>query len=436
MMPQASFARLRRPRPSLLHFEIDGVDLCIVNAIRRAALGEVPTMAFAHDPSNPDAANMGVFIKSNTSAHNNEFLAQRISLVPLHLGEDELEKTLLNPTRLRFSIKVKNGDVGGSGAVRIVTSKDIDVSDGITGLSVAQEVRDAMFPPDAVSGDHVLLVRLRPTATGDSAAGEEFTAELVASPGHGAMHARWSPVCQCHLSNRPDAAKVALALETHLAIRKADGHDDSGDAPGVLRQFMTLQAQRQFVVDKWGDACAFDFVVESTCGMRPEYIVFKALLVLSRRVAALAKQVAVLTLSADPTTVTASKSPVSIDVCENADDTYVISVKGEGHTLGNLVQGLIYNRFVRDHPPPPAPASALPYIGYHEPHPLDKRIVFKLSVSAKTDVVKLFSDALTDTVVAHLDAVNRAWIVASGLDTVRPPIQEVAAWLKAHPMSS
>lgn len=407
-----------------------------MNAVRRAAIGDVPTVAFAHNASVPDAPNRGVHIQTNTSAYNNEFMAHRLSLVPIHLAEDELEKTLLDPARLRFSLHIKNTDAAGSATVRIVTTKDIQVRDGLSDVPRPAEFRDQLFPPDAVTGDHILLLRLRTTATGDIAAGEEFAAQLTASPGTANAHARWSPVCQCHLSNLLDPAAVAAALQVYLAHVQSDTKTTvpaagSDDVARMTRQFMTLQGQRHFLVDRWGDACAFRFVIESTCGMRPEYIVFKALLVLSRRVNELAKRVEALALPSRPDAGrSAAAALVTIDVCDNADDTYIIGVRNEGHTLGNLIQGLLYNRFVRDYPDPTT--SPLPFIGYHEPHPLDRRIVFKLSVSPKTDVIALFAEALRSSVVQHLDDVNLVWIEASGLDKSRPAISEVAAWLQQH----
>lgn len=422
----ATFTNLQRPYPAALHFDIDGLDLCVVNAIRRASIGDVPTLAFAHDASMPDAPNTGVRIDTNTSALNNEFLAQRLSLTPVHLAEDELEKTLMNPKRHLFSVHVKNSAAAGSGLVRLVTSKDIMVRDGATGAPRPAEFRDALFPPDPVTGDHVLLLRLRPTSTGDIAAGEEFSAQLTVSPGSGSMHARWSPVCQCHLRNRPDRPAVAQALKEHLAKVKLE--DPAFVARDVEQQFMTLQGQRHFLRDRWGDACAFSFVIETTCGMRPEYIVFKALFVMARRVRELAARVSALSVpvagSLDDDDATAD---VRIQVCGNADDTYTIAVRNEGHTMGNLVQGLLYNRYVRDQAPG---TSVMPYIGYHEPHPLDRRIVFKMTVAPKTDVVRLFAGALTEAVAGHLDDVNSAWLKACGLDTVVPAVQEVAAWLR------
>ena len=413
-----------------VRFDVDGVDLCVVNAIRRAIKGDVPTAAFAYDPRAPDAPNTGVHVLANTSALSNEFVAHRLSLLPVCFDENELDRVLADPRRHTFSLRVKNAEAGGSGnssAVRLVTSKDIEVQDGLTGAPRPPEVRDALFPPDPVTGDHVLLLRLRPTATGAVADGEEFSATMTLSPGTGYSHARWSPECQCHFRNRQDPAAVAAALKAHLDSQQNDGGDKLQE-----QQFMTLHAHRHFVRDAYGDPCAFEFVVESACGLRPEYLVFKALEVLSRRVSALAKRVSALSAEAASASASASAaaaadpasstSTTTVDACSNADDMYAFTVHGEGHTLGNLIHGLVYNRYIRGGDG----GEGLQYIGYYEPHPLDRCIVFKLKVAPGVDVSSFFATALTDCVVAQVDAVNHEWVSASGLSD--KGVHEVTAW--------
>ncbi len=59
--------------PDVLDFDVIGVDASIANALRRAMIAEVPTMAIEH-----------VYIRNNTSIILDETLAHRVGLVPIH----------------------------------------------------------------------------------------------------------------------------------------------------------------------------------------------------------------------------------------------------------------------------------------------------------------------------------------------------------------
>lgn len=68
-----------RREKDLLEFELINVDPAIVNALRRALISEVPTVAIEH-----------VFVIDNNSEMAEEVLAHRLGLVPLTIDAEEL----------------------------------------------------------------------------------------------------------------------------------------------------------------------------------------------------------------------------------------------------------------------------------------------------------------------------------------------------------
>ena len=74
--------------PQRIQFTIKDIELSIVNAIRRIILSELPNVAFYFDPYDVD--NNDIIIKNNNSVLHNEFLAHRISLIPIHFHENEI----------------------------------------------------------------------------------------------------------------------------------------------------------------------------------------------------------------------------------------------------------------------------------------------------------------------------------------------------------
>lgn len=395
---------VRSPQLGRLDFRIHNVSLCIVNAVRRAILADVTSAAFRYDICVPDKDDTGITVVSNTSTLHNEMLAHRLSFVPIHLSEDEQQRFQAQPDRFKFTIRLKNKGAAGA-AVVDVTSRDIQVTDKF-GAPLEQKVRDAMFPPDKITGDHILLVCLRPSPTGDGL-GEEIFIDATASESNGHENCRWSPVSLCSFRNVVDdrLASDAYAL---LNSNKVDG-----DAPIQSRaQFDTLDAHRCYSRDAYGDPFVFDFSIETLCGLRPEFIFYKALRILSDRVAQLAR--AIRTLD-DPDT--GSETPsgrplllVKLEPISNSDDFFILTIAGEGHTLGNLVQGLMYNSHVRDDL-----SKRLTFVGYHVAHPLDQSICMKFKVVPGIVITDFLVEAL-DGIVAHLNSVTLEWTHPSSLD--------------------
>lgn len=389
-----------------IDFRVHGVPLCIVNAARRAILSEVRTAAFAYNICIPDAPGTGIWVVSNTSTLHNEMLAHRLSFVPIHLTENEQERFSSDPSRYKFSLRVKNRGAAGAAPLD-VTSRDIQVADAF-GTALPRATRDALFPPDRTTGDHILLVCLRPSSVGDGR-GEEVAIDAVASCAGGGTNCRWSPVSLCTFRNVMDQG---LADETYAALSLA------GQGPvQSRRQFDTLDAHRCFVRDEHGDPFAFDFSIESECGLRPEYVFYKSLRILAGLVASLAGALV------DPGT---PEMPITLEAMPNSEDFYVLTIAGHGHTLGNLVQGLLYEAHVRDEG-----STRLLFVGYHVAHPLAQSVCMKLKVAPGLPVRDFLSEALL-AIVARLDNVAIAFTHPSGLDTAA--ILDVDAFITGRPV--
>ena len=88
--------------PETLKFQAEDVDCSLLNALRRIIIGEVPTMAFRTEYGRES----DIKILKNTSALHNEFLAHRLSLIPIHY--DYTKFSDFNPDKYLFVIKKQN----------------------------------------------------------------------------------------------------------------------------------------------------------------------------------------------------------------------------------------------------------------------------------------------------------------------------------------
>ena len=67
--------------PSRATFDVFGVDLCVVNAMRRGVMADVPTVAIAFEPTaSKTERDAGIQFFKNTGVLHNEFLGHRINV--------------------------------------------------------------------------------------------------------------------------------------------------------------------------------------------------------------------------------------------------------------------------------------------------------------------------------------------------------------------
>lgn len=350
---------------SHLSFVAKNIDVALANALRRTALSSVPNVALHATSGSGSAATDAFEFVSNTCALHNEFIAHRLSLVPLCFDEEEIET--FDEARYRFVIKKKN--VGGM-AVVPVTSRDIEIFDD--GRDDGEEARklpmprtfaQRIFPANRVTGEHVIITQLKPNSDDPRASGDELHVEARAFKGTARTHACFSPLSLCTYANLVDEAAAAAARRTFVA--KARAEDPSTSEHDAGRRFDAIHRERHFVRNAFGEPCAFRFALESECRMRPEYVFLKAAEVLRADVSALMDEVIPL-------------APASV-TDGGGDAVVAFRAQGFDHTVGNLVQSALYNLHVRG-------GAGLRFVGYAQPHPLEDAIVFKVQFAGVTEV--------------------------------------------------
>ncbi len=332
---------------SALSFTLEDVDVAVVNAIRRVVLSEIPNVAFRVDMHGGPG---DVMVHKNQSSLHNEMLLHRLSLVPLCFDEDEIES--FDPQKYRFVLKAKNT---GSDILN-VTTKDIVIYDA-SGKPYPASFRDKIFPKNEVTGDHVLITKLKPNLS-DSTKGDEIDIEARASKDVAKTNVCWCPVSVCAFYNNVDDKLAEQGLRAFIA-RHA-----TLDAEEAKRRFDALERQRCFKKNQYDEPNSFTFVVESECRVRPERLFEKAVNVLIDKLKALADRV---------------------EDVEIVNGVSVLDIQGENHTLGNLLQAMMYNKFVRAE-------GRVESAGYYLTHPLEDRIVMKIKAGGDDNAREILVD--------------------------------------------
>lgn len=303
-------------------FDMEGMDLSIVNGIRRVIHAEIPTLGFQGE------GDVSIQIHKNTGPLHNEFMIHRIGLLPMHFTEEEVESFVEN--EYEFTCSIKNNEV----ALMNVTTHHLQGTKN--GVALSEKDLHRIFPLNNVTKKPVLVTRLRQ--------GEElsFTAKVIKSIAKN--HASFSPVSLCAFYYKEDPSKAK-------------------DLTNVLEK------ERAYLKNKYGDPTDVHFMVESETGLTPKYLIAKALEVLMEKVGTVHKELDVL-----------HSEKLSIVKHDTMDDTFDLHIMKEDDTLGNLMQSILYNKYIRENTNILDNKYKMTYVGYYAPHPLEQKIVIRMTL--------------------------------------------------------
>lgn len=369
-----SFANLfQHPKLVRIEFDVRDVHVSVVNAVRRTILADIPTIATPFDPYVSSASGC-TFLKNTTSLHN-EFLAHRISLIPIHFSLAEIAAGA--HTDYRFVIEQHN-----TGNTTIpITTKDIGVFYKDAVLR-DEDARERLFPKDPITNDYILLTRLKPNVY-NPRLGEALHVEFKAQKGCGRDHAGFCPVSACTYAFIVDSEKADTALGEKLRAAA-----DPSDHDRIRRQFQASEAARHYKTNAALEPCEFRFIIESECALSPADLFAQALTTLIQKVNRL------------------SVDEEKMQVSSTNSGLYTVTYADEDHTLGNLIQAWIHERCV-------VPGTIFTYCGYVCPHPLERTLVFKLCLKNKDDNVKTCLDMAYAELVQHLTDIRNQWLTFS-----------------------
>lgn len=334
-------------------FEIHGVDLAIVNALRRTILSDIPVVGFngEDDPS--------LEIIENNGPLHNEFMLHRLGLIPIHLTQEETESFAAD--EYLFELVAAND----TNAMINVTTKDFKVTKN--GRELTSKEVQQIFPPHHVSKDYVLVTRLRP-------------GEMI--------HVRGHPI----IATARKHAGFAAAFCTMSFIQ---------DPVAASQATNILDKERSFLKNQYNDPVAFKFQIEPFNALSSEYLVMKSFEIIRNKL-----QKVITELYQEPSDYVSSQ----VWSGENGFG-YEFVFKKEDDTLGNLLQSLMYNHYIRESKTTEH-GRTVSYVGYVCPHPLEETMILRVVFSEESpfsEYVEVLAESCR-RITADLQALENDWI--------------------------
>lgn len=352
-----------------LVFKIKNIDVSILNSIRRVILSEIPNIAFEFEPYNID--NQKIIIDKNTCPLHNEIIQQRLSMIPLNFSTNEIND--FETDKYNFVLEKKNK----TDSIIDVTTEDILIFDENNKKYDDKFIRK-IFPPNKITKDFILITKLKPNII-DKENGNEISIKMKASKDIAKNYSGFGYVSQCSYFNIIDHKHADEVLEKKLQDGRLKGLNKE-ELLELQQNFETLEKHRIFKKNKYNEPSHFEFTIESECKVKSGYLFYKAIDIINDKLDLLIKNI--------------HDDNIRFEEVENSKNMYKLSIDNETHTLGNLIQSLLFNNFIREND-----KNDINYIGYNCPHPLENKMIIKVKFT--NDIIidecrKIFIGGLGD----------------------------------------
>lgn len=378
-------------------FNVKNIDLSIINSIRRVILADIPNVAFDFQPY--DFELKKVNIKENTCSLHNEIILQRLSMIPLKFDENEIH----NFESSKYNFRLKK--VNNTNKMMNVTTGDIEIYDENDKKYNDKFIRK-IFPKNKLSGDFILITKLKPNLF-DKNKGDILDVTMIASKKTANEYAGFGYVSQCVFSNVIDKKRADEELNNILKKNKDLSKKEKDD---LEKNFNTLDIYRYFRKNEYDEPNYFEYQIESESRVSPEFLFFKSIIIIKNKIENLIINII--------------NENVKIEKIKKGTNFYSFEINNEKHTLGNLIQSLFYNKFIREEE-----SKIIEYIGYHCPHPLEDILIIKIKFNESiknTEINKIFINGLVK-IQEDFDKINKEWINFSELN--KQSIEEVKEYL-------
>ncbi len=260
----------------VLTFVLKDADTSIANALRRTLLMDIESWAFGE-----------IVLKKNKTPFIEEFLTDRVSLIPIYQKE-VIEDSGSLPS---FKLSVK-GEVND---IITVYTKDLKASDG-----------KKYFP------DNILIAKLK----GIKNTIEELEIEAKLERGMSKTHSKWAILTVCGYEERRRGE----------AERREENEEDDR-AKRTRSASRRSRASEEYAIRR----PEFKFMVEAREVQSPRKSVKQAFDVLVRNLESIKEDIK-----------KGNEKKIKIDKVE---DKYFVYLYQEGHTVGNLLSSHIQNKF-------------------------------------------------------------------------------------------
>lgn len=332
-----------------LSFLVDGVDVSIVNSMRRACMSNIETLVFRGFPHEENKIN----ITKNTTKFNNEYLKHRISCLPIGNNKSTAVTAFNDPTKFNTiiqSYKLVLNKKNNEKTKRFVTTDDFEMYDKNTNEVVKDFDIQEIFPHDEITDEPILLLILYPNFNQNEET-EEITLELEFDKGSAYENSCWNVVSKCCYENKRNEEVIHEISEKMRS---------SGKSNMDVRDFELLDGQRIYVKDM------FEFYLEGIGIYTSRQIAVRGIEYILKKLNILQDYISQNSQneiqSRDKLQDLEDDNLYAIYSHEELRNYIVLKLKEDDYTIGKLIENHLYKEF-RD---------KLEFVGFKKMHTTEK----------------------------------------------------------------
>lgn len=331
-------------------FTIENVDVSIVNALRRIILSEINTVVFKTTPYSENKTN----IITNTTRMNNEILKQRISCIPIHIKDSDINE--INNYVVELNV------TNDTDKILNVTTRDFKIKNKVSGEYLPESKTKQIFKPYLSETNnneyYILLLYLRPKLS-EEIPGEKIELTSEFSISNSRNNGMYNVVSTCSYSNTVDELLMMQELENKKKVWKDENILSKEEIVNEIENWKLLDGLRYYKKN------SFDFIIQTVGVFTNNEILHKACNIMIDKIKTLENQI-----NNNSLVINESKNTMS--------NCFDIILENEDYTLGNIMNFILYKKYVKED-------KTMSYCGFKKLHPHDDYSIIRIAYYDKVD---------------------------------------------------
>ena len=357
----------------IFRFTLSNVNVSVANAIRRTVLSDIQTVVFKTTPYKESDAQMFI----NTTNLNNEILCGRISAIPIHIHPERTEDI----ENYIMELDVKNV----TKSTINVTTQDCKIRDKRTGKYLDEHVVHEIFPPNPITQEYILIVKLRPKLS-QTLVGSHIKMSCNFSIQTSSVSGSFVVASICSYRNTLDETKIKVEYEK--IRRNVEDINEEGLTPHEisthLKNWLILDSKRINIPD------SFDFIIQSIGVFSNQDIVKRSCNNIILKLHHVSDQYR-------------SGAATVVETSTTMTNGYDITLEGVGHTIGKIIEYAILTHMYEG-------TKALTFCGFRKAHPHDTFCTIRVAYKSPTETMVVINNLLAcieSLIVLYSDIHNK-----------------------------
>lgn len=331
-----------------LTFNIKNINSSCINSLRRVILSEIPCVVFETTPYEKNQAE----IEINTTRLNNEIIKQRLSCIPIHINDS----TFSVDDYIMILDKKNTTD-----SILFVTTEDFQIKNIKTEKFLSKDEVRKIFPPNEITGDFILFLRLRPNIS-NNIDGEHIKMKCKFIMNIAKNNYSYNVASTCSYSSLQDEEAVQIAwLQKEKELKNKN--ISNTDIEFQKKDFMNLDAK------KYINKNSFKFTLESVGIYTNFRLIELACLIINKKLSNTINNLQ-------------SNNDLINKINNTMENCYDITLKNEDYTIGKILEYILHEKYFEND-------KILTYCGFIKKHPHDTDSIIRIA----------FTEDVTDDII-------------------------------------